>query len=80
MEVRLEANAEETTYILLTRHQNVRQNRNIKKVNRSLENVVKLKYFGITTNQNLIHWEITDDSIWLMLVTIQSIYQRWSRC
>jgi hypothetical protein len=38
-EVGLEINVEKTKYMLLSRHQNVGQNRNIKIANRSFENV-----------------------------------------
>jgi hypothetical protein len=45
--------------MLLYRHQNVGQNRDIKIANRSFENVSQFKYFGTTvTNQNLIQVEI----------------------
>jgi hypothetical protein len=45
--------------MLLSRHQNVGQNRDIKIANRSFENVSQFKYLGtIVTNQNLIHEEI----------------------
>jgi hypothetical protein len=41
--------------MLLSRHQNAGQNRDIKTVNRSFENVAQFKYLGTTlTNQNLI--------------------------
>jgi hypothetical protein len=41
--------------MLLSRHQNVGQNRHIKVSNRSLENVSRFKYLGTTViNQNLI--------------------------
>jgi hypothetical protein len=44
--------------MLLYRHQNVGQNRDIKIANRSFENVSQLKYLGATvTNQNLIQEE-----------------------
>jgi hypothetical protein len=45
--------------MLLSRHQNVGQNREIKIGNRSFENVSQFKYLGTTvTNQNLIEDEI----------------------
>jgi hypothetical protein len=54
-EIDLEINVEKTKYMLLSRHQNVGQNRVIKIANRSFENVSHFKYLGTTvTNQNLI--------------------------
>jgi hypothetical protein len=54
-EVSLEVNVEETKYMLLSRHQNAGQNRDIKIANRSFENVSQLIYFGTrVTNKNLI--------------------------
>jgi hypothetical protein len=45
--------------MLLSRHQNVGQNRDIKIANRLFENVSQFKYLGTTiTNQNLIQEEI----------------------
>jgi hypothetical protein len=45
--------------MLLSRHQNVGQNRDIKIANRSFENVSQFKYLGTAvTNQNLIEEEI----------------------
>jgi hypothetical protein len=45
--------------MLLSSHQNVGQNRNIKIANRSFENVSQFRYFGMTvTDQNLIQEEI----------------------
>jgi hypothetical protein len=45
--------------MLLSRHQNVGQNRDIKIANRLFENVSQYKYLGTTvTNQNLIQEEI----------------------
>jgi hypothetical protein len=45
--------------MLLSHHQNVGQNRDIKIANRSFENVSQLKYLGTTvTTQNLIQEEI----------------------
>jgi hypothetical protein len=58
-EVGLEINVEKSKYMLLPRHQNVSQNRDIKIANRSFENVSQFKYLGTTvTNQNLIQEEI----------------------
>jgi hypothetical protein len=58
-EIGLEINVEKSMYMLLSRHQNVGQNRDIKIPNRSFENVSQLKYFGTTvTNQNLSQEEI----------------------
>jgi hypothetical protein len=58
-EVGLEINIEKTKYMLLSHHQNVGQNRDIKIANRSFENVSQFKYLGTTvTNQNLIQEEI----------------------
>jgi hypothetical protein len=57
--VGLEINIEKTKYMLLSRHQNVGQNWDIKIANRSLENVSQFKYLGTTvTNQNLMQEEI----------------------
>jgi hypothetical protein len=54
-EVGLEINVEKSEYKLLSRHQNVSQNRDIKIAKRSFENVSQFKYLGTTvTNQNLI--------------------------
>jgi hypothetical protein len=45
--------------MLLSRHQNAGQNRDIKVANRSFENLSQFKYLGTTvTNQNLIQEEI----------------------
>jgi hypothetical protein len=58
-EVDIEINVDKTKYMLLSRHQNVGQNRNIKIANRSFENVSLFKCLGTTvTNQNLIQEEI----------------------
>jgi hypothetical protein len=58
-EVGLEINAEKTKYMLLSRHQNVGQNRDINIANRSFENVSQFKYLGTTVrNQNLIQEKI----------------------
>jgi hypothetical protein len=58
-EVGLGINVEKTKYMLLSRHQNVGQNRDIKIANKWFENVSQFKYLGTTvTNQNLIQEEI----------------------
>jgi hypothetical protein len=58
-EVGLEINVEKTKYILLSRHQNVGRNWDIKIANRSSENVSQFIYLGTTvTDQNLIQEEI----------------------
>jgi hypothetical protein len=58
-EVGLEINVEKTKYILVTRHQNAGQNRDIKIANMSFENVSQFKCLGmIVINQNLILKEI----------------------
>jgi hypothetical protein len=45
--------------MLLSRHQNAGQNRDVKIANRSFENVSQFKYLGTTvTSQNLIEEEI----------------------
>jgi hypothetical protein len=45
-EVGLEINVEKGKYMLLSRHQNVGQNRDINIANRSFENVSQFKYLG----------------------------------
>jgi hypothetical protein len=51
-------NVDKAKYMLLSRHQNVGQNRDVKIANRSVENVSQFKYLGTTvTNQNLIQEE-----------------------
>jgi sorting nexin-29 len=58
-EVGLEINIEKTKHMLLSRHQNVGQNRDKKIANRSFESVSQFKYLGTeVTNQNLIQEEI----------------------
>jgi hypothetical protein len=58
-EVGLEINIEKTKCMLLSRHQNVGQNRDLKIAKISFENVSQFKYLGTTgTNQNLIQEEI----------------------
>jgi hypothetical protein len=57
-EVGLGINIEKTKY-MLSHHQNVGQNLNIKIANKSFENGPQSKYLGTTvTNQNLIQEEI----------------------
>jgi hypothetical protein len=58
-EVGLEINIEKTKYMLISHHQNVGQNLNIKIANRSFESVSKFKYLGTTTtNRNCIQEKI----------------------
>jgi hypothetical protein len=58
-EVGLEENTEKTTYMVVSRHQNVGQNHNLLTVNKSFENVAKFKYLGTTvTNKNFIREEV----------------------
>jgi hypothetical protein len=58
---------------VLSRHQNVGQNRDIKIAKRSFENVSRFKYLGTTvTNQNLFQEEIGGDLILVMLATFRS--------
>jgi hypothetical protein len=58
-EVGLEINVEKTKYMLLSRHQNVGQYRDVKIAKRSFENVSQFKYLATTVaNQNLIQEEI----------------------
>jgi hypothetical protein len=72
-EISLEVNIEKTKYMLLSRHHNVDQNRDIKIANRSFGNVSQFKYLGTTaTNQNLIQEGIKRCLILVMLATIRS--------
>jgi hypothetical protein len=50
-EVGLEINVEKTRYMLLSRQQNVGQNRDIRIANRSFENVSQFKYLGTTATK-----------------------------
>jgi len=43
-DVGLEINAEKTKYMIMSRHQNLGQNQNIRTANESFENVAKFKY------------------------------------
>jgi hypothetical protein len=47
-EANLEINMEKTKYMLLSYHQNAGQNRDMKIVNRSFENVSQFKYLWTT--------------------------------
>jgi hypothetical protein len=58
-EVGLEINGEKTKYMFISHHQTTGQNHYIRVANKSLENVTKIKYLGMTTaNQNCIDKEI----------------------
>jgi hypothetical protein len=58
-DVGLEVNTEKTRYMLLSRHQNVGQNHDIKLANRCFENVAQFRYLATTvTDQNMIQEEI----------------------
>jgi hypothetical protein len=72
-EVGLEVNTEKTKYMLLSHHQNVEQNHNLKIFNRSLENVAQFQYLGRTVAfLNLCQKEIKRRLNWVMLATAQS--------
>jgi hypothetical protein len=58
-DIGLKINAEETKYMIMSRHPNSGQNQNIRIANESFENVAKFKYLGTTlTNENDIHDEV----------------------
>jgi hypothetical protein len=58
-EICLEINVDKIKYMLLSRHQNVGQNQDVNRANRSFENLLQFKYLGTTVrNQNLIQEEI----------------------
>jgi hypothetical protein len=58
-DVDLDINVEKTQYMLLSRHQNAGQYREVKTTDRPFENVSQFKYLGTTvTNENLIQEEI----------------------
>jgi sorting nexin-29 len=58
-DVGLEINAEKTKHMIMSRHPNSGQNRNIWIANESFEKVATFKHLGMTlTNQNDIHDEI----------------------
>jgi L-amino acid N-acyltransferase YncA len=71
-EIGLEVNTEKINYMLLSRHQNAGNNRDIQIGNRYFENVAQFRYLGMTINQNLIQEEIRGAGIRVMLATIQS--------
>jgi hypothetical protein len=72
-EVGLEVNMDKTKYMLVSRDQNAGQNREIKKGNRSFENVSQFKYLGTTAAyQNLIQEEIKRRLNSVMHATIRS--------
>jgi hypothetical protein len=51
-EIGIEINVDKTKYVLLSRHQNVGQNQDIKISNRSFENVPQFKYLGDDSNKS----------------------------
>jgi hypothetical protein len=57
-ETGLEVNTEKTKHTFMSRHQNARQNRNIKIANRYFENAARFRYLRTVSNHNLIHEEI----------------------
>jgi hypothetical protein len=58
-DIGLEINEERTKYMIMSRHPNAGQNRNIRIADESFGNVAKFKYLGTTlTNQSDIHDEI----------------------
>jgi len=58
-EIGLEANADKTKYMVMSRDQNVGRSHNMNTDNRSFEMVEEFKYFGTNlTNQNSIQEEI----------------------
>jgi hypothetical protein len=58
-EVGLEVNTDETKYIVVSRHHNAGQNRNLVTDNKSFENVAKIKYLEtIAINRSFILGEI----------------------
>jgi hypothetical protein len=72
-EVGLEINIEKTKYMLLSCHQNVGLNWDIRIANRSFGNMSQFKYLGTTvTNENLIQEDIKRRMILVMLATIRS--------
>jgi hypothetical protein len=52
-EVGLEVNGERTKYMLLSRHQNARQDHDIKIANRSFEHVAQFRYLGETVTNKI---------------------------
>jgi len=61
-EIGLEANADKTKYIIMSRDQNAGRNHSMKIDNSSIERVEEFKYLGTTTtNKNSIQEEINAD-------------------
>ena len=62
-EIRLEVNANKSTYLVMSRDQNVRRSHSVKIDNSTFERVEELKYLVINlTNQNSIYEEIESRS------------------
>jgi hypothetical protein len=65
---------EKTKYMLLSRHQNVGQNRDIKIAKRTFENVSQVKYLWTTvTNQNLCRSKIRQIEFWHCLLPFDPV-------
>jgi hypothetical protein len=47
-DVDVEINAEKTKYVIMSHHENLEQNQNIRITNESFENVTKFRYLGMT--------------------------------
>jgi hypothetical protein len=69
-DVGLEINADKTTYMITSRHQNSGRNQNIRIANESFDNVAKFKYLGTTlTNENEIKSRLNSGNACYHLVT-----------